>query len=82
VKKRVRNWKVKDRQAYGYLVKACESDPSAMEVLLKEDLENASARTLLAELKERFNQEDMIGVVQAKLSAFNSLSGDWSQREG
>ena len=73
VRKKLKCWKGKDRQAYGYLVKACELDPSAMEVVLREELEDASARTVMACLEERFNQGGVIGVVQAKLAAFFTL---------
>ena len=76
IKKRVKAWKVKDRKAYGYLVKACETNESAMEVVLDEDNDKLSAKELLEALDNRFYQGEIVGVVQAKLAAFNSMEID------
>jgi hypothetical protein len=75
-KARVKRWKVKDRKVYGYLVKACEANESAMEIILDEENDEIKAKDLLEALQRRFNQGDIVGVVQAKLSAFNSMNID------
>ena len=73
IKAKIRKWKVKDRKAYGLVVQACEDNPTAMEVILDEALANATAKGILEHLEQRFNQGDMVGVIQGKLSAFHSM---------
>jgi len=75
-RKRLVSWQKKDRKAYGYLVKACESNESAMEVILDEDNADLPAKDLLEALETRFYQGDIVGVVQAKLAAFHTLAID------
>ena len=76
-RKRVREaqiaWKLMDRQAYGLLVRACEANATAMEVLLKKGNENLTTVELLEALEQRFTHREDVGVIQAKLAAFNSM---------
>ena len=76
IRVRGRKWDRLDRQAYGYLVRACEPNASAMEVILREELDGALASDILEQLETRFSQADMTGVVQAKLAAFHSTEID------
>ena len=70
--KRLKDWQTLDRKVYGYLVRACEANASAMEVIMREKLEEAISKDILKPLEERFRQADMVGVIQAMLAAFHS----------
>jgi hypothetical protein len=67
----VKMWYKRNDIAYAALVKAAHYDPSAMTVVL--DNAKATAKELMAKLKDRFDLGQMVGVVQSKLSAFNSM---------
>ena len=69
IKRRLKDWNGLDRKAYGYLVRACKANASAMEVILREELADAKSKDILAALEERFSQAEMVGVIQAKLAA-------------
>jgi hypothetical protein len=70
---RAKQWKKKDRKVYGYLVKSCKANESAMEIILDEANERLTARELLVALEARFSRGQIVGVVQAKLAAFNTM---------
>jgi hypothetical protein len=80
MKRRLKDWNTLDRKAYGYLVRACKANASAMEVILREELADAKSKDILAALEERFSQADMVGVIQAKLAAFHSTDIDPKER--
>lgn len=67
----IKTWDDNDGMAYGIVVRACTLTPSALSTVLENP--GVSAAGLYAALKDRFNQTDMVGVVQAKLAAFNSM---------
>lgn len=71
-KTRMKKWRIRDTTAKAALVKACGRDPSAFVIIKK--FPAASARKLYVLLHGKFNQRDMTNVIQAKLSAFNSLT--------
>ena len=71
IRTKIKLWEHKDALAYSIIVKACTYSPSAMTVVL--DNAGVSAAQLHAKLKERFDQKDMVGVIQAKLASFNSM---------
>ena len=72
VNKKKSDWKTVDEQAYGYLVRACEPNASAMEVILREEMNGVYTSTILEELEKTFSQAEMTGVIQAKLALFHS----------
>ena len=69
---RVKRWNKRNAVAYAALVRATTYAPSALTVVL--DNPEEDAKGLYEKLKERFDQGDMTGVVQAKLAAFNSMT--------
>jgi hypothetical protein len=87
VRKRQQAWDRHNDRAYAYLVGACDSQQSPMEVVyahaaavaaLPEGAPGAgqdpTASKLLAALVARFSQAKNIGVVQAAIAEFHSLS--------
>jgi hypothetical protein len=93
VKKRQRAWDRYNDRAYAYLVVACDSQQSPMEVVyahaaavaaLPEGAPGAgrdpTAARLLANLAARFSQAKNIGVVQAAIAEFHSLALAPSER--
>jgi hypothetical protein len=93
VRKRKRVWDRHNDIAYAYLVGACDSQQSPMEVVyahaaavaaLPEGAPGAgqdpTASKLLAALVARFSQAKNIGVVQAAIAEFHSLSLAFNER--
>ena len=73
VKKRAKAWDAIDRKSYAYVVKACEPNATAMEVVLAEENKSVTTKALVTKLIDRFSKANMVGVVQSKLAAFNTL---------
>jgi len=73
VKTRIALWMKANRKAYGYLVRACKENESAMEIILDEANQGLTALELLQALDTRFSLGRIVGVVQAKLAAFNTM---------
>jgi hypothetical protein len=73
-KKKAKKWRAKDAIAMAYLVKACMFNPTAMTVV--QDNSEVTATELLTLLEQRFDLQDLTGVIQTKLADFNSLTMD------
>ena len=73
-KKKAKKWRAKDAIAVAYLVKACMFNPTAMTIV--QDNPEVTATELMTLLEQRFDLQDLTGVIQTKLADFNSLTMD------
>ena len=80
VRKNEKKWKRQDKKALSLIVQACDSNPSAMEVILAEENANITATKLMDKLIKRFDRGSLIGVVQQKIASFNTLEISTSEK--